>query len=143
MDSATRNQENTLIMMVIYNVLVDFKFGEEKIVRDVKGLISDISGKEYDQVSDYVKDSVMITCDKYAEIVKAYVPYLKGWDWNRLPTLTQAILLASYTHFYFIEKIDKKIIINVAVNLAKKFIDDKQAKFINAILDHGVLDERK
>ncbi|MCQ2802101.1 MAG: hypothetical protein MJ225_00215 [Bacilli bacterium] len=143
MDSATRNQENTLIMMVVYNVLVDFKFGEEKIVRDVKGLISDISGKEYDQVSDYVKDSVMITCDKYAEIVKAYVPYLKGWDWNRLPTLTQAILLASYTHFYFIEKIDKKIIINVAVNLAKKFIDDKQAKFINAILDHGVLDERK
>lgn len=143
MDSATRNQENTLIMMVVYNVLVDFKFGEEKIVRDVKGLISDLSGKEYDQVSDYVKDSVMITCDKYAEIVKAYVPYLKGWDWNRLPTLTQAILLASYTHFYFIEKIDKKIIINVAVNLAKKFIDDKQAKFINAILDHGVLDERK
>lgn len=143
MDSATRNQENTLIMMVVYNVLVDFKFGEEKIVRDVKGLISDISGKEYDQVSDYVKDSVMITCDKYAEIVKAYVPYLKGWDWNRLPTLTQAILLASYTHFYFIEKIDKKIIINVAVNLAKKFIDDKQAKFINAILDHVVLDERK
>ena len=46
----------------------------------------------------------------------------------------------SYTHYKFIEKVDKKVVINVAVDLAKKYIDDKQAKFINGILDSGVLD---
>lgn len=143
MDTNTRNQENTLIMMVVYNVLVDYKFGNNSFVRDVKTLICDIAGKEYDEVSDYVKDSVMVTCDKYGEIVNAFIPYLKNWEWNRLPTLTQSILICSYAHFYYIEKVDKKVIINIAVNLAKKFIDDKQAKFINAILDNGLLDAKK
>ena len=41
----------------------------------------------------------------------------------------------SYAHFYYVEKIDKRIVINVAVELAKKYIEEKQAKFINAILD--------
>ena len=41
----------------------------------------------------------------------------------------------SYAHFYYVEKVDKRIVIDIAVNLAKKYIDDNQAKFINAILD--------
>ena len=35
----------------------------------------------------------------------------------------------------YVEKIDKSIVINVAVDLAKKYIEEKQAKFVNAILD--------
>ena len=71
--------------------------------------------------------------------MNAYIPHLRNWKWERLPLLTQAILLMSYAHYYYIEKVDKKIVINVAVDLAKKYIDDKQAKFINAILDSEVL----
>lgn len=41
----------------------------------------------------------------------------------------------SYTHFKYIETIDKAIVIDVAVKLAKEYIEEKQAKFINAILD--------
>ena len=81
----------------------------------------------------------MVSLAKYGEIKLAYAPFLKKWKWERLPLLTQAILLMSYTHFYFIEKADKAVVINVAVELAKKYIDDKQAKFINGILDSGVL----
>ena len=44
----------------------------------------------------------------------------------------------SYAHFYYVEKVDKKVVINTAVDLAKKYVEEKQAKFINAILD-GVL----
>ena len=75
----------------------------------------------------------------YGEIVKAFTPYLINWKWERLPLLTQAILLMSYAHYFYIEKVERTVVINVAVNLAKKYIDDKQAKFINAILDAGVL----
>ena len=43
----------------------------------------------------------------------------------------------SYTHFYYVEKgkVDKKVVINTAVELAKKYVEEKQAKFINAILE--------
>ena len=46
----------------------------------------------------------------------------------------------SYAHYKYIGHVDKSVVINVAVELAKKYIDDKQAKFINGILDSGVLD---
>lgn len=135
----TRNQMHHIIMTVIYNELVDFKFGNESFVRDVKEIIESLCEDDFDNVDPYVKDTAIISLQKYSEIVTAYIPYLKNWKWERLPLLTQSILLMSYTHFYFIEKVNKKVVINIAVDLAKKYIDDKQAKFINAILDNGVL----
>ena len=43
--------------------------------------------------------------------------------------------MMAYSHFYYVEKVDKRIVINVSVDLAKKYVDEKQAKFVNAILD--------
>ena len=126
-------------MTVIYNELTDFTFGEQKINRDAKELIASLCECDIKDVDSYIVDSVLVSLQKYGEIKNAYLPYLVNWKWERLPLLTQAILLMSYTHFYFIEKVDKKVVINVAVNLAKKYIDEKQAKFINGILDNGVL----
>ena len=135
----TRNQQHYIIMTVIYNELTDFTFGEQKINRDARELIAALCDCDFKDVDPYIVDTVMVSLQKYGEIRSAYAPYLHNWTWERLPLLTQAILLMSYTHFYFIEKVDKSIVINVAVTLAKKYIDDKQAKFINGILDSGVL----
>ena len=137
----SRNQTHLVIMTVIYNELVDFHYSEDKgFSRDAKELIQDMVGDiPYEEIDPYIKDMVLISLQKYGEIVNAYQPYLRNWKWDRLPLLTQAILLMSYTHFYFVEKVDKKVVINIAVDLAKKYIDDKQAGFINAILDGGVL----
>lgn len=135
----SRNQKHYIIMTAIYNELTDFVFGEEKLYRNAEEIIASLCECDIKDVDPYIIDSVMVTLHKYGEIVAAFVPYLKNWKWERLPLLTQSILLMSYSHFYFIEKVDKKVVIDVAVNLAKKYIDDKQAKFINAILDAGVL----
>ena len=137
----SRNQTHLVIMTVIYNELADFHYSDgQTFSRDAKELIQDMVGDTpYEEIDQYIKDMVLISLQKYGEIVNAYQPYLRNWKWDRLPLLTQAILLMSYTHFYFVEKVDKKVVINVAVDLAKKYIDDKQAGFINAILDGGVL----
>ena len=135
----SRNQQHYIIMTVIYNELTDFTFGEQKINRDARELISALCDCNFKDVDKYIVDTVMVSLQKYGEIKAAFIPYLKNWTWERLPLLTQAILLMSYTHFYFVEKVEKKIVINIAVDLAKKYIDDKQAKFINGILDNGVL----
>ena len=135
----SRNQEHYVIMTVIYSELDDYLYGDKSEPRDAAELISEVAGIPFDEVSQYVKDTVFISLQKYGEIKAAYEPHLKNWRWERLPLLTQAILLMSYTHFYFVEKVDKSIVIKITVTLAKKYIDDKQAKFINGILDHGVL----
>ena len=132
----TRNQEHYVIMTVIYNELDDYLYGDKDgEPREASTLIEEVAGIPYEEVSNYVKDTVYISLQKYGEIVKAYLPKLNDWKWDRIPALSRAILIMSYTHFYFTEKVDKRIVINIAVDLAKKYVEEKQAKFINGILD--------
>ena len=135
MDKISRNQENFIVMTVIYDELADFTAGQNQPFRDVNEIILQITDIPLNDHSDYVQNMISSVLNHYGEIVTAFQPKLRDWKWERLPLLTQAVLLMSYAHFYFVEKIDKRIVINVAVELAKKYIEEKQAKFINAILD--------
>jgi len=136
----SRNQSHYIIMTVIYNELIDFNFADNKYERNAIEMINDMYSEKNEKVDPYVVNTVTYSLQKYGEIVTAFSPYLVKWKWERLPLLTQAILLMSYSHFYFVEKdVEKAVIINIAVDLAKKYIDEKQAKFINAILDSGIL----
>ena len=133
--SINRNQQHYIIMTVIYNELSDFSLSGGKVFRDARELTSELCGEPYEEVDIFIKQSIASALQNYGEAVKAFTPHLNKWKWERLPLLTQSILLMSYTHFYFVEKIDKKVVVNIAVDLAKKYIEEKQAKFINAILD--------
>ena len=133
-----RNQQHFIIMTVIYDELNDFISGGGKTFRDARELTSELCEVPYEDVDPYIKSTIAYSLQKYGEIVEAYQPFLRNWRWERLPLLTQAILLMSYAHFYYVEKVDKQVVISIAVDLAKKYIEPKQAKFINAILD-GVL----
>lgn len=134
----SRNQSHFVIMTVIYDELADFVMGGGASSRNANELIEEIAETPFDEVDPYIKRSVALTMQHYGEIVDAFRPLLVNWKWERIPLLTQAILLMSYAHFYYVEKVDKKVVINTAVDLAKKYVEEKQAKFINAILD-GVL----
>ena len=129
----SRHEQHYIIMTVIYNELVDFTYGNNDVSRKVIDLITDINPLYKDD--NYVIDSISLSVLHYKDIVNKIIPLLQGWTWERIPLLTKAILLMSYTHYYDIEKIDKKIVINEAVSLEKKYVDEKQAKFVNAILD--------
>lgn len=138
----SRNQENFIIMTVIYNCLADQNANESPVFRDVSEMIQNIEVEGigvvdilFTEHSAYVQNCIASVLNNYGSIVSAFLPKLKDWKWERLPLLTRAILLMSYAHFYYVEKIDKRIVINIAVELAKKYIEEKQAGFINAILD--------
>ena len=130
-----RNQQHFIIMTVIYDELNDFAFGEKKVFRDARELTSELCEMPYEEVDDYIKSTIANVLQNYGTISSHFTKYLRGWTWERLPLLTQSILLMSYAHFYYVEKVDKRIVIDIGVNLAKKYIDPEQAKFIHAILD--------
>lgn len=135
----SRNQKHFIVMTVIYNELTDFTFGDGSIIRDATDMIASLCDCDKKDIDPFIAKTVIESLKNYGKIKEEYLPYLRNWKWERLPLLTQAILLMSYAHFYYVEKVDRTVVINIAVNLAKKYIDDKQAKFINAILDAGVL----
>ena len=64
------------------------------------------------------------------------------WTFDRLPRLSQSILLLSYVHYNFIDpEVNKGVVIDIAVRLAKKYLGEKDYKFVNGVLDN-VLTER-
>lgn len=135
MELMSRSQENFIVMTVIYNVITDFTISDDKSVRDARELCAELCERPYEEVSPYIKNMVYQSLTNYSSIIQAFTPYLRNWKWERLPLLTQAILIMSYVHFYLVEKEDKRIIIDTAVELTKTYVEEKQGKFVNAILD--------
>lgn len=127
----SRNQEHELIMTCIYDALTYSNMGEEF---DIENIICSVFEVDYDEISFFVKEIVIKSLGHVNEIKKIFQEKMPKWSFDRLNLIEQSILLMSYTHKQN-EKSDKRIIIDVAVKLAKKFCDKDDYKFVNAILD--------
>jgi transcription termination factor NusB len=69
------------------------------------------------------------------ELVKTISSKLgTNWQWERIPPVEQAILLATVSEAKT-SKIDRKILIDQALVTTKHFADPESAQYINAILD--------
>ena len=127
----SRNEEHELIMTCIYDALLYSDMDKEFSVEEIMCSVFDVS---YDEISFFVKEMVIKSLSHVNEIKAIYQARMPKWSFDRLNLVEQAILLMSFTHKQ-IENSDKSIIINIAVKLAKKFLDKDDYKFVNAILD--------
>ncbi len=127
----SRNQEHELIMTCIYDALLYSNMNKEFSVEE---LMCSVFGVDYDEISFFVKETVIKSLAHVNEIKNVFQANMPKWSFDRLNLLEQAILIMSYTHKQN-QNSDKSIVINVAVKLAKKFLDKDDYKFVNAILD--------
>ena len=70
----------------------------------------------------------------YEEINSTISSHLKGYTIERLYKIDLAILVLAVIELNYIKENPKQVIINEAVELAKKFSTDKSPKFINGVL---------
>lgn len=129
----SRNQNHELIMQVLYieltHIAMRDDFALEKTMEDVFNL-------PFNSIDLFSRGVVIKASAHINEIVPILDNALeKSWKWKRISRIAQAILLMSYTHFHYVEKVDKAVVIEIAVKLAKKYLDQNDHKFINAVLD--------
>lgn len=129
----SRNEYQEIAMSIIYDTLTYDSMGLDY---DIKELISDIAGLPYEEIDLFLKEIVVKSINYRDEIIKKIEPKLVNWTFVRLNRLAQAILIMSVTHYFYIGNVDKAIVINVAVVLAKKYLISDDYKFINALLDN-------
>ena len=127
----SRNEEHELIMTCIYDALLYSNMDKEFSIEEI---MCSVFGVEYDEISFFVKEMVIKSLSHINEIKEIFQAKMPKWSFDRLNLLEQSILIMSITHKQ-IENVDKSIIINVAVKLAKKFLDKDDYKFVNGILD--------
>ena len=69
--------------------------------------------------------------------------FAKGWDFDRLVRLDKDILRIAITELMFIEEVPHKVVVDEAVELAKKYSTEESSSFVNGILakviyEHGI-----
>lgn len=72
--------------------------------------------------------------EHHEEINNLISSHLKGYTIERLYKIDLAILVLAVIELNYIKENPKQVIINEAVELAKKFSTDKSPKFINGVL---------
>lgn len=75
------------------------------------------------------------TVEKNKTLIKEIIPFLIGWEWNRLSPIKQIILKLALTEIN-LKTQSTSSILNNAINQAKWFGEDKDYAFINSILDN-------
>ena len=123
----TRTQAREKIMIILYQI--DF-YVKSNISFDVEEVIKE--NLEID--NKYVRDVVNGVLENLENIDKVISKYLENWDLDRLGKTDKSILrLAAYEMMYY--DTPSIVAINEAVELAKKYSDEKIVKLINAVLD--------
>ena len=123
----TRTEAREKIMVILYQI--DF-YKKENIEYNLE----DVFHENLEMDNKYVKDIVNGVLENQDKIDETINKYLDNWDLDRLGKTDRAILrLSTYEMIYY--DTPKVVVINEAVELAKKYIDDKVVKLINAVLD--------
>ncbi|MBQ3311286.1 transcription antitermination factor NusB [bacterium] len=87
--------------------------------------ISDEYKKHHDEVDDEIK------------------AFAKGWDFDRLVRIDKDILRIAITELIYIEEVPHKVVVDEAVELAKKYSTEESSSFVNGVLakviyEHGI-----
>ena len=122
-----RTEAREKIMIILYQIDL---YDKDKIPYDLESVFHE--NLEID--NKFVRDIVDGVLEHKDNIDKIIGKYLENWDLDRLGKTDRAILrLSTYEMLYY--NTPKVVVINEAVELAKKYSDEKIVKLINAVLD--------
>ena len=134
MNNIKRRDMHEMAMKAVYDELPYVHMGEEV---DVKKAVEAAAELPYDEAPRFVKEQAIAALKYLDEAINAIQSHMRGWTFERLDRVEQAILINAYNHFFHVEEgIDKKIVINNAVELAKDYLEEKDYRFVNAVLDN-------
>jgi transcription antitermination protein NusB len=82
----------------------------------------------------FVRDLVLGTLENGQESDALIAPLLEGWTLDRLPTIDRIVLRMGAFELKHRREIDPAVVINEAVELAKKFSTEDSGRYVNGVL---------
>ena len=128
----TRNQEQERVFFILYQALFQVRMGREL---DIVSIIEETVQEPFEDVSVFVKETSIKVLKNYDELKAIIEPNCVNWSFSRINLILIAILMLGIGEYKYVGGVDKAIIIDVCVKLAKKYGDEKDYRFVNALLD--------
>lgn len=85
---------------------------------------------------NYIDKTIEGVLKNEDEIEKSIEKNLKNWKLDRISKVNLTILKIAVYEMKFAEDVPEKVAINEALDLAKKYSDEKSIPFINGVLDN-------
>ena len=124
---AKRREIREKIMTIIYQITL---YKNNKMNYNVDDVIKE--NIEID--NEFVKDMVYGIVTEFDSLTEIANTYLKNWTIDRLDLTGASILRMAIYEIKYMDT-PKVVVINEAIELAKKYSDDNVRKMINACLD--------
>lgn len=119
-------RENTFIL------LFEKKIKKDETFEDIFAKATEIRALETD---DYVK-KVFFGCAENNQIIEETVEEcLVGWKKERISFVSSAIITLATFELMFMEDIPAKVSINEAIEISKKYDEEKAYVFVNGVLN--------
>ena len=129
----TRSELREKVMTILYQIEL---YTKNKIEYNIDDVIKE--NLEID--NEFVKDMVYGVTTYLNDIDNIANDNLKDWTIDRLDSMGRSILRMSIYELKYMDTPDL-VVINEAIELAKKYSDDAVRKMINAVLDKLVNEE--
>ena len=127
----TRRYARELALQTLYSVEV----GKHD---PADALDQTLSGGDTSEQRTFVRELVLGTLEHVAESDALIAPLLEGWTLERLPLLDRIVLRMSVYELRFHKETPAAVVINEAVELAKKFSTEDSGRFVNGVLASAV-----
>ena len=92
------------------------------------------------EVKDFAIKIAQTYRDNNEKIDNTIKDYAKGWDFDRLVKMDKDILRIAISELLFIKEAPMKVVVDEAVELAKKYSTEDSASFVNGILAKVITD---
>ena len=123
----TRSEAREKIMTCLYQI---FMYQTNKMNFEIKDVIKE----QLDIENEFVNKIVYGVVEKKDETFEIANKYLTDWTMERLSKIDQAIICIGIYELLYTDT-PEIVCINEAIELAKKYSDDRVRKMINGVLD--------
>lgn len=104
----------------------------DETAEDIFRKATEIRGLEFD---DYVKTSFFGSCENEKLIDEMVAKHTVGWKKERISPVSMSVIRLAVYEMLFMEDIPPRVSINEAIELSKKYDDEKAYSFVNGVLN--------
>ena len=130
----TRTKTHEQAMICIFQYLFYESQKELTNKKPIEEIISDVMEVSFDECDVFFRAIIFETIKNRKEYIKIIDSKLNKWTFDRLCLTDQAILLL-FTSQLLNNRAPIQVLIDMAVDLAHRYCDDKAFRYINKVLD--------
>ncbi len=127
MPSGSRRHARELALQALYGSEIGKRPPDEMLTET----LARTDASEY---RAFVRDLVQGTLENADESDAIIAPLLEGWTLERLPTIDRIVLRMSVFELYHRKETPPPVVLNEAVELAKKFSTEDSGRYVNGVL---------